>query len=104
LETLASSRLELRQEFNVFRSRCSQWPDSLDYKWREGDNAAILAAGQTLFLLTDGGELAIARADPKFEVLKKYSVAESPTWRHPVVVGKRLVVKDAANLALLGFD
>ena len=72
---------------------------------REGDNAAIIAAGQTLFLLTDGAELIVARSAPKqFEVLKKYSVAESPTWAHPVVVGKRLLVKDASNLALLGFD
>ncbi|HYV05163.1 MAG TPA: PQQ-binding-like beta-propeller repeat protein [Blastocatellia bacterium] len=72
---------------------------------REGDNAAILSAGQLLFALTDGGELTIARSDPKqFEVLKKYSVAESPTWAHPVVVGSRVLIKDASSLALLGFD
>ena len=72
---------------------------------REGDNAAILAAGQFLLLLTDGAELTIARSDPKnFEVLKKYSVADSPTWAHPVVVGNRVLIKDASSLALLGFD
>lgn len=72
---------------------------------REGDNAAILAAGQFLFLLTDGAELIVARSDPKqYEVLKKYSVADSPTWAHPVVVGNRVLIKDASSLALLGFD
>jgi outer membrane protein assembly factor BamB len=72
---------------------------------REGDNAAILAAGRLLLLLTDGAELTVARSDPKkFEVLKKYSVADSPTWAHPVVVGNRVLIKDASSLALLGFD
>lgn len=72
---------------------------------REGDNAAILAVGQFLLLLTVGAELTVARGDRKqFEVLKKYSVAESPTWAHPVVVGKRLLIKDASNLALLSVE
>jgi len=72
---------------------------------REGDNAAIVAAGPLLFLLTDGAELLVARGDPKqFEVLKKYSVADSPTWAHPVIVGNRVLIKDASNLALLGFQ
>ncbi|MEK6325469.1 MAG: PQQ-binding-like beta-propeller repeat protein [Acidobacteriota bacterium] len=72
---------------------------------READNAAVVAAGQLLFLLTDGAELIVARSDPKqFEVLKKYSVADSPTWAHPVVVGNRVLIKDASTLALLTLD
>jgi outer membrane protein assembly factor BamB len=72
---------------------------------REGDNAAMVAAGQFLFSLTDTAELVVARTDPKqFEVLKKYSVADSATWAHPIVVGKRILVKDLSNLALLGID
>lgn len=72
---------------------------------REGDNAAVVAAGQFLFLLTDGAELIVARSDAKqFEVLKKYSVADSPTWAHPVVVGKTILVKDVSNLALLSVE
>jgi outer membrane protein assembly factor BamB len=72
---------------------------------REGDNAAIVAAGQFLMLLTEGAELVIARADPKqFEIIKKYSVADSPTWAHPVLVGKRVLIKDASSLALLGLE
>ena len=72
---------------------------------REGDNAAIVAAGQFLFLLTDGAEMIVARSDPKqFEVLKKYSVADSPTWAHPVLVGNRVLIKDASSLALLSVE
>jgi outer membrane protein assembly factor BamB len=72
---------------------------------REGDNAAIVAAGQFLFLLTDGAELIVARSDPKqFEVLKKYSVADSPTWAHPVLVGNRVLIKDASSLALMSLE
>ncbi len=72
---------------------------------REGDNAAIVAAGQFLFLLTDGAEMIVAPSDPKqFEVLKKYSVADSPTWAHPVVVGNRILIKDNSSLALLSVE
>ncbi len=72
---------------------------------REGDNAAIVAAGQFLFLLTDGAELIVARNDPKrFDVVKKYSVADSPTWAHPVVIGSRVLIKDASTLALLSLE
>jgi hypothetical protein len=72
---------------------------------REGDNAAIVVAGQFLFLLTDAAELLVAKSDPKqLEVLKKYQVAESPTWAHPVVVGGRILIKDTSTLALLSTE
>jgi outer membrane protein assembly factor BamB len=72
---------------------------------REGDNAAIVASGQLLFLLTDAAELLVARSGPKqLEVLKKYTVAESPTWAHPVLVGNRILIKDASALALLSLE
>jgi len=65
----------------------------------------MVAAGQYLFFLTDGAELIVARSDPKqFEVLKKYSVAETSTWAHPVIVGNRILIKDASSLALLRLD
>jgi hypothetical protein len=49
--------------------------------------------------------LTVARNDPKqFEVLKKYSVADSPTWAHPVIVGNRMLIKDASSLALLSLE
>jgi outer membrane protein assembly factor BamB len=72
---------------------------------REGDNAAVLTAGSLLFLLPDDAELTLASAsEKKYEVLKKYTVAQSPTWAHPVLVGNRILIKDQTSLALWSFE
>ena len=69
---------------------------------RDGDNAAIVGTGQYLFFLTDSADLVVVQNDPKqFGVVKKYSVAQSPTWAHPAIVGDRVLIKDASTLALL---
>jgi outer membrane protein assembly factor BamB len=33
-------------------------------------------------------------------VIKKYHVAEKPTWAHPAIVGKNILIKDETTLAL----
>jgi outer membrane protein assembly factor BamB len=72
---------------------------------REGDNAAIVTGGQLVFVLNDGAELTVLKTDPKqMSILKKYSVADSSTWAHPVIVGNRLLIKDTSHLALLSLD
>ena len=72
---------------------------------RDGDNAAIVVAGSMLFLLTDASDLLIAKNGAiGFEVLKKYPVADSPTWAHPVVTNKGILIKDRTTLALLSFE
>jgi outer membrane protein assembly factor BamB len=68
---------------------------------RQGTNAAIVRAGDILFLLKDNAELVVARANPaRFEPLRTYSVADSATWAQPTVSGKRLFVKDVSWLTL----
>jgi outer membrane protein assembly factor BamB len=68
---------------------------------REAENTAIVNAGKLLFLLKDDAELVIARPNPaSFDVLRRYTVANSPTWAHPVVDGSRIFVKDAEHLTL----
>ncbi|HTQ55955.1 MAG TPA: PQQ-binding-like beta-propeller repeat protein [Bryobacteraceae bacterium] len=68
---------------------------------RQGDNAAMVAASSVLLMLTSDGTLTVARRnDRSFEVLRKYTVADSPTWAHPVVLGRGILIKDAATLAL----
>ncbi len=68
---------------------------------RQGDNAAVVAAGSVLLLLTTEAELIVARNSAKsYEVLRKYTVADSPTWAHPVPIGKGILIKDATTLAL----
>jgi outer membrane protein assembly factor BamB len=72
---------------------------------REGDNAAVLTSGDKLFLLTSDAELILAKANSSgLEQLRRYSVAQSPTWAHPVLAGKHILVKDAESLTLWSLD
>ncbi|HEX5735871.1 MAG TPA: PQQ-binding-like beta-propeller repeat protein [Blastocatellia bacterium] len=72
---------------------------------REAENSAMLAAGNLLFVLTNDAQLIVARKRATaFEPLKKYTVAKSPTWAHPVVIGNRILIKDGSTLALWGLE
>jgi outer membrane protein assembly factor BamB len=72
---------------------------------RQGENAAMLIAGNTIFSLTNDAELIITSATNKAStVLKKYKVANSPTWAHPAISGKRILIKDENSLALLSLE
>jgi outer membrane protein assembly factor BamB len=71
---------------------------------RQGDNAALLSLGATLLVLSTEGELVVAPASgASFSPVRRYTVAASPTWAHPVVVDEGVLVKDAQSLALLRF-
>ena len=72
---------------------------------REGVNAAILNAKDALLILTNDANLIVAKKSAKgFEQVAKYSVADSATYAHPVVMGKRILVKDDAAMALWSFE
>jgi outer membrane protein assembly factor BamB len=72
---------------------------------REGENAAMILAGNLLLATTTEGELIVARATPAaFEVIKRYTIAESPVWAHPAVVFNGVLIKDAESLAYWTFD
>ncbi len=59
---------------------------------RQGDNAAVVRAGDLWFALDTSAELKVARANAKqFEILKRYDVADSATWAQPVLSGQRFV-------------
>jgi len=73
-------------------------------KWtsppRQGDNAAAVISGGNLILLRDDAQLIIAKANgARFEALRNYTVADSPTWAHPVILRNGVVIKDATTLA-----
>ncbi len=79
------------------RTGATQWTSPP----RQGDNAAVLVGGGNLILLRDEGELIIAKASGKaFEPLRRYTVANSPTWAHPVMLPSGVVIKDKTTLAL----
>jgi len=72
---------------------------------RDGENAAIVAAGEIVLALTNDAELIVINRTAKgFEPLKKYTMADSPTWAHPVPVGKGVLIKDAKTLALWSLE
>jgi outer membrane protein assembly factor BamB len=68
---------------------------------RVGDNAALLASEGALFVLDTDGELSVAPlAGASFAPLRTWTVAESPTWAHPVILDGAILVKDVESLTL----
>jgi outer membrane protein assembly factor BamB len=68
---------------------------------RQAGNAAISRWGDLVFSLEDDGELLVLRGVAAgFDPLRRYRLAESPTWAQPVIAGERLFVKDESSLAL----
>lgn len=71
---------------------------------RLGDNASLVAGGSTLLALTSEGELLLVDAGgPAFRLLRRWTVAATPTWAHLAVVPEGVLVKDEDSLAFLKF-
>lgn len=72
---------------------------------RMGENAAIVnLGGKFLLLLINDGNLVVLPANAKgYLPAAQYTVAASPTWAHPVVIGRRILVKDQTSLTSLAF-
>lgn len=70
---------------------------------RMGENAAILnLGGKFLLLLINDGNLVVLPTNAKeYLPAAQYTVARSPTWAHPVVFGRQLLIKDEQTLASL---
>ena len=67
---------------------------------REAENAEIVAAGDLLIASTTEGELVVVRRDSsKFDLIKRYTIADSPVWAHPVPAGRGVLIKDEETLA-----
>jgi outer membrane protein assembly factor BamB len=70
---------------------------------RMGENAALLNAGGSAFLaLTNEGNLIVLPVNAKeYAPTMQYTVANTPTWAHPVVNGNRILIKDETTLRSL---
>jgi outer membrane protein assembly factor BamB len=70
---------------------------------RMGDNAAILnLGGRALLLLTNDANLIVQPVNAKsYSPVAQYTVASSPTWAHPLVLGRRILIKDETSLISL---
>lgn len=67
---------------------------------RQAENAALTAVGDLLIATTTEGEIAVIRQGrDAFQVLRKYTVADSPIWAHPAFTSRGILVKDAETLS-----
>jgi outer membrane protein assembly factor BamB len=68
---------------------------------RRASNSAVVKAEDLVFYLNDDAELLVARSNrTRFELLRRYSVANSATWAQPAISGTRIFIKDVSSLAL----
>ncbi len=71
---------------------------------RQGDNAALVAGGGRVFALTTEADLfVLPTKGESFAPTRRYRVASSPTWAHPVVMEGGVLVKDRDSLSYLRF-
>jgi outer membrane protein assembly factor BamB len=78
-------------------------PESGSVRWstegRNASSAAVVAAGGNLVFLTTEGQLIVSPIDPaKFDEQRKYPVADSATYAHPIVLRDRVIVRDQSAL------
>lgn len=72
---------------------------------RQGESASIVSAREVLFCLTGDAELIIVKPSAKaFEPIARYSIADSTTWAHPVILDKHILIKDASHLTLWSLE
>ncbi|MEO2006908.1 MAG: PQQ-binding-like beta-propeller repeat protein [Candidatus Poribacteria bacterium] len=72
-----------------------------DTEGREGDYAGIVRVGDVFVCLTSDADLKIVRDNAyEYDQVAHYSVADKPTWAHPVILDGRILVKDEDSLSL----
>jgi outer membrane protein assembly factor BamB len=68
---------------------------------RLGDNGALVLWGEWLLVLTNEGDLLVLEAGAdSFSPVRRYAVAETPTWAHPVPTRSGILIKDESSLSL----
>lgn len=71
---------------------------------RQAENAALAVAGDLLIATTTEGEIVVMRRGrTAFDLVRKYTVAESPIWAHPAFAGRGILVKDLETLSYWTF-
>ena len=71
---------------------------------RQGENAALtLASGLVIATTTEGELVVFKQGGAGFELIRKYTVAESPIWAHPGFGAGGILIKDQETLSLWRF-
>ncbi len=69
---------------------------------REGEHASVLLTpGHVVYLTNSADLIVIRRAATKFDVERRYEVADAATWTLPVLLGTDILVRDATALVRL---
>lgn len=70
---------------------------------RQGQNAAVVAAGDCIIALTTNADMIVFKQGPQaFELVRQYSVAESATWAYPILLKNQIIIKDEQSLLMWG--
>jgi outer membrane protein assembly factor BamB len=68
---------------------------------RAGDSASVIAAGKHLLFLTTDSEMIVAALDAgPYREVRRYNVASSSTYAHPVLLRDRVIVRDATHVTV----
>jgi outer membrane protein assembly factor BamB len=71
---------------------------------RQGDNAALTVAGELVIATTTEGKVIVFRQNRNaFQLVRDYTLADSPVWAHPGFHQRGILVKDEQTLALWAF-
>jgi outer membrane protein assembly factor BamB len=74
------------------------WTDSAK---RGGGYGNMIDAGSVIFALPDNSELVVFKpGDKEFAEAAHYKVADTPTFAHPIIDGKKIYVKGQDSLTL----
>jgi outer membrane protein assembly factor BamB len=80
-------------------------PDTGGLKWstegRNAMNATVIAAGSHLVFLTTESQLIVTALDPKtFSEVRRYTVAPSAVYAHPILFRDRVIVRDTTSVTV----
>jgi hypothetical protein len=68
---------------------------------RNATSASVVGAGDHVLFLTTESHLIVSPADARaFQELRRYTVAPSTTYAHPIVLRDRVIVRDVSRVTV----
>jgi outer membrane protein assembly factor BamB len=80
-------------------------PETGKVRWategRNAPSAAVVAAGPHLVFLTTDSQMIVTPIDPgKYQEVRRYTMAPSSTYAHPIVLRDRVIIRDASTVTV----
>jgi len=78
-------------------------PETGKIRWategRNATSASVVAAGDHLVFLTTDSQMIVTPVDPAaFQEVRRYTLAPSTTYAHPIVLRNQVIVRDASHV------